>query len=44
MAAECGLPQDHPKHFPIVDGVVILCDGDASARPNYDGSAINKPS
>lgn len=44
MAADCGLPVEHPKHFPIVEGVVIKCDGDPNKRPNYDGSAANKPS
>lgn len=44
MTAECGLPYDHPKHYPTLDGVIIKCDGDSSKRENYDSSAINKPS
>lgn len=45
MPTECGLPHDHDKHFPILEGgVVIKCDGDSSKRENYDGSYANKPS
>jgi hypothetical protein len=42
MAAECGLPYDHDKHYEMVDGVLIKCDGDSTKRLNYDGSQPNK--
>lgn len=43
MASECGLPYEHPKHLDSKDGIIFKCDGDPDKRPNYDGSAANKP-